>query len=80
MPQEWALSLTDDLARYMVSRFNALLSTDTDPPYTGDPNLRISVEALCEADRMVSILAESYRNKGAVFYPCIAMIISQRFH
>lgn len=57
------MSLTDIFARYMVSRFNAEISSQTKPGHTEIPR-ELTVSALCEADRMVRILSEAYRNKG----------------
>jgi hypothetical protein len=62
-PNTWGLSLTDIFARYMVSRFNSAISSETDPGYTEIPR-ELSVAAVCEADRMVRILLEAYHNKG----------------
>lgn len=78
-PATWALSLTDICARYMVSSFNAAISSEADPGNVEIPR-ELSVAAVCEADRMVRILSKAYRNKGEVLgFPtrvgCIVTIL-----
>lgn len=76
IPEEWALSLTDVFAHYMVARFNASVSSDGNPRYLSIPDPRLTVPAICEADRMVRILVGAYRNKGEVAeFTCCTYVI-----
>jgi hypothetical protein len=66
VPDHWAISYTDKLAAYMVARFRtALLPTDATLPKE-IPNPQIPMQTVCEANRMVGIMARAYRNKGMV--------------
>ena len=64
IPDHLALSYTDKLATYMVSRFqNSMLPMDniTQPKI---PPPRIPMQTICEANRMVTIISKAYQKKG----------------
>ena len=68
IPDHWAISNTDTLATYMVSRFQEALQTTAAIERKAVAHPHIPLETICEADRMVGILARAYRNKGMIFY------------
>ena len=71
IPETWTLALTDRVSQYMVKKFQHAIGRSSFSLAEIDlPGL--SLEALCEANRMVDQLVSAYQNKGAspyIVYP-----------
>lgn len=82
IPKDWALALTDHIARYMVLWFQFCINP---PALLGQEyhNHRMTLEELCEMNWMVDWLVSAYHQKGVfitIFIPSMQPRLSLSGH
>ena len=68
IPPHWALAFTDSLASYMVARFRSAVGPGSGDHLDWMTCPMVSLETLCEANSMVSMLVAAFKNKGQRFH------------
>jgi hypothetical protein len=63
MPRHWALAFTDSLAEYMVNAFQQKIALKPIQLRDNISLLSVTLETLCEADRMVGSIVSMYENQ-----------------